>query len=133
MFKIDNNYLENKYFVVGLLSLVLFCVFSFLSLEVMAMSDGENQKIEKILIELNSKTSLIFIRNGKEYNSEDAVAHLKRKLKNVASKINSAEEFIDNVASTSSWSGEAYLYKESSESEPKPIRDYLHWLLKNQE
>ena len=60
-----------------------------------------------------------FNRNGKWYNTEEAVKHVNRKYQYLIKKglINSTEQFIDQAASESSMSGKSYMVK-CGESEP---------------
>ena len=50
-----------------------------------------------------------FIRNGKQHSGKDARAHLKSKRRHNAYLYDSAEEFIDKIASKSAMSGKPYL------------------------
>lgn len=50
-----------------------------------------------------------FIRNGKTHSPADAVDHLQMKRRRGARYFTTAEEFIDRLASKSSWSGKPYL------------------------
>jgi hypothetical protein len=84
-----------------------------------ALSDEESQRIEKFLTVLSAQSDLIFIRNGSEYKLNKAVSHLKRKLKQTRRRLQTAEEFIDQVASTSSISGQPYyIRKQGGQNEP---------------
>ena len=100
-----------------------------LALPAQAFTDSKLVRVDKLLNLLSSKTDMIFIRNGSEYDVNDAVAHLRRKLDYAADKVNSAEEFIDNVASFSSLSGKPYQVKELG-GQPSDFGLYLHELLK---
>ena len=50
----------------------------------------------------------VFIRNGKEYDGADAQKHLEMKRKRGRKYYDSSEEFIERIASKSSWSGKPY-------------------------
>lgn len=93
------------------------------------LSARETERIEAFLNKLQQEENLIFIRNGTEYRADDAVSHLRRKLNSARKKINTAEEFIDHVASQSSISGQPYLYKTNAEDQPSPVAPYFHQLL----
>jgi len=60
-----------------------------------------------------------FNRNGKWYNTEEAMKHINKKYQYLIKKdlINSAEQFIDRAASESSMSGKPYMIK-CGEAEP---------------
>ncbi len=49
-----------------------------------------------------------FIRNGKEYDAEDAEAHLRMKYRRGKRYAKTTEDFIDNLASRSSMSKKPY-------------------------
>ena len=61
------------------------------------------------LISLVGESGCTFIRNGKRYLGRDARAHLNSKRRRNAHLFDSAEEFIEMIASKSSMSGELYL------------------------
>lgn len=50
----------------------------------------------------------VFIRNGKEHDPESARDHLSLKRRKGRKYYSNAEEFIDRLASSSSWSGKPY-------------------------
>lgn len=77
---------------------------------------------------LTQKKALTFIRNGEAYRCDDAVSHLRLKLSRTRKRINTAEQFIDNVASSSSISGKPYQVKEPGKGEQN-ARIYLHNLI----
>jgi len=70
----------------------------------------EQARIDFLLQQVASSQAM-FIRNGVEYNAVDAVAHLRLKLQRAGKRINTAEHFIDYLASKSSVSGQAYRLK----------------------
>ena len=62
----------------------------------------------KHLLEYIEHSKCSFIRNGKEYNSKEAFAHIINKYKYAKRWINSAEDFIKYTATKSSVSGQPY-------------------------
>ena len=54
------------------------------------------------------ESDCVFIRNGKEYDGEDARDHLQMKRERGTKYYDSSEEFIERIASKSSWSGKPY-------------------------
>lgn len=70
-----------------------------------------DEEIRWLLDDLQKREDVVMIRNGKEYAAETGAGHLRGKYQHVASKITSTEQFIDEVASKSSMSGEAYEMK----------------------
>ena len=60
---------------------------------------------------LAQKKDLIFVRDGDEHTCDEAVSHLRLKLGNTRNRIDTAEQFIDKVASSSSITGKPYIVK----------------------
>lgn len=71
----------------------------------------EEARVNAMLDALSQQKTLVFVRNGTEHNSEEAVSHLRLKLGNTRNRIDTAEQFIDKVASSSSISGKPYTVK----------------------
>jgi hypothetical protein len=69
--------------------------------------EGEQTKIDWLLKEVGGSKA-VFIRNGKEYDAEKAVSHLKSKLFFAGSRVQTARQFITGVASHSEESGKPY-------------------------
>lgn len=70
-----------------------------------------------------------FIRNGKEYDAEDARDHLQTKRRRGKRYFGTTEEFIERLASKSSMSGRPYLIR-CSEADAVPAGDWFTALLK---
>jgi uncharacterized protein DUF5329 len=68
---------------------------------------GEQAKIDWLLKEIGDSKA-VFIRNGKEYEAEKAVSHLKTKLFFAGSRVQTARQFIVGVASHSEETGKPY-------------------------
>ncbi|HKA37031.1 MAG TPA: DUF5329 family protein [Thermoanaerobaculia bacterium] len=68
---------------------------------------AEQAKIDWLLKEIGGSKA-VFIRNGKEYEAEKAVSHLKTKLLFAGSRVQTARQFITGVASHSEESGKPY-------------------------
>ena len=64
-------------------------------------------KINQLIIRLEV-SGCSFTRNGSTYNSLKAADHLRLKYRNGKKWVNSAEQFIDRLATKSSWSGKPY-------------------------
>ena len=67
----------------------------------------EEARINAMLEGLAQKKDLIFVRNGDEHTCDEAVSHLRLKLGNTRNHIDTAEQFIDKVASSSSMPGKS--------------------------
>jgi hypothetical protein len=60
------------------------------------------------LLSYIAESDCIFIRNGDEYQAKAASEHLEMKYNHVRNRIKSAENFIDKIATKSSFSGRPY-------------------------
>lgn len=95
----------------------------------MAANQDCNPTIEH-LIEYIQKSNLTFIRNGKEHDSVNAAEHITDKYNYFKSSITSPEEFIDQTATKSSFSGRPYLIK-LPDGQEIPVKDWLLTELQN--
>jgi len=69
--------------------------------------DTMNEEIDYILNAV-ATSNCIFIRNGKEHEAEAAKDHLSLKRRRGKRYFSSADEYIENLASSSSWTGKPY-------------------------
>ena len=60
------------------------------------------------LLDFVSGSGCTFIRNGSEHSAVDAADHLRMKYERGRRYADTAEDFIENLASQSSWSGRSY-------------------------
>ena len=60
------------------------------------------------LLSYIAESDCIFIRNGNEHQAKAASEHLEMKYNHVKNRIKSAEDFIDKIATKSSFSGRPY-------------------------
>jgi hypothetical protein len=63
------------------------------------------------LIQAVAGSQCTFVRNGKEHDAEDASQHLQMKRKRGKRYYDSTEQFIERIASKSSWTDKDYLIK----------------------
>jgi len=66
-----------------------------------------SDEIEHLLIFV-ANSGCIFERNGSDYDSVEARAHIQRKYDHIENRVNSTEDFIRYAASQSSMSGKKY-------------------------
>lgn len=102
----------------------------FVTTQALALSPEEKARTESLLTELGKQQNLTFTRNGTEHNATDAESHLRLKLRKTEKRLNTTEQFIDNVASKSSITGEIYQVKDA-QGNVLPANQYLHDLLKD--
>lgn len=67
----------------------------------------ERARIEGLLAVVRG-SGIVFIRNGREHTAEEAASHLRDKWSRAGDRIATADDFIEQLASRSSQSGEAY-------------------------
>jgi hypothetical protein len=70
-------------------------------------SDSMDAEIDYLLTTV-AQSDCVFIRNGKEYDGADARDHLQMKRKRGRKYYDKTEQFIERIASKSSWSGKPY-------------------------
>ena len=92
---------------------ISFLLIAFVSLQLLSLQTRatEKPKLEReldYLIEEVRTSGCIFERNGSRHTAKEAAAHLQLKLKNGRKHVESAEDFIDKLASKSSWTGKPY-------------------------
>lgn len=92
---------------------------------------SEEQKIEKLIAYIENSDAK-FLRNGSEYSAKEAAEHLRMKRRKAGTKIKTAKDFIDHIASKSYMSGEPYQMKFSNGSVIN-TRDILYHELKKLE
>ena len=75
------------------------------------------------LIQAVAESGCEFDRNGTRYSAKDAAQHLELKYSRGKRHVKSAEDFIQRLASKSSWSGNPY--QMICEGETEPAGDWL--------
>ena len=80
------------------------------------------------LIRAVAESGCEFNRNGTRYSAQDAAEHLELKYSRGKRHVKSAEDFIQRLASQSSWSGKPY--RMICEGETEPAGDWLSATLK---
>ena len=72
-------------------------------------SQADTELEIKHLFEYIQNSNCTFVRNGKEYNPPEALAHIQKKYGYAKRRITSAEDFIKYTVTKSSLSGQPYL------------------------
>lgn len=72
-----------------------------------AKADVMQQEVEHLLTFVEN-SGCTFIRNGTKHDSAGAADHLRLKFKRGSKYVNNADQFIDRLASESSWTGRDY-------------------------
>ena len=73
-----------------------------------ASADHATDPEIEYLLDFVARSGCTFHRNGEDHDSVDAADHLRLKYRRGKKYANSAEQYIDRLASKSSWSGEPY-------------------------
>ncbi len=66
-----------------------------------------DEEIDTLIAEVGD-SDCVFIRNGKEHDAKAASEHLQMKRQRGRRHYDTTEQFIDRLASRSSWSGKEY-------------------------
>ena len=85
--------------------------------------DAADQEIG-FLITSVEESGCVFVRNGDEHSSEDAADHLRLKYRRGKRYAGSAEQFIERLASESSWTGKPY-YIQCADTGKHLSKDWL--------
>lgn len=76
-------------------------------------ANSEKDRI-RFLLETVESSQCTFIRNGSHHKASKARKHLERKLNHAGDRIKTAEDFINHLASKSSFSGRPYFIQEKN-------------------
>jgi len=88
-------------------------------------ADGEVQ----YLLGFVERSGCTFHRNGADHDAADAADHLRLKYRRGGKYVNNADQFIDRLASESSWSGETYTV--TCDGQTEPSGEWLHRALES--
>jgi hypothetical protein len=94
-----------------------------------ALADAAEAEIEHILIRVG-QSQCVFIRNGREHPAADAESHLRMKYRKGARYVDSTEDFIERLASSSSWTKEPYQIRCPGQTETT-ASVWLHSMLRD--
>jgi len=95
-----------------------------------ARADTARTEIEALLVAVG-QSGCAFVRNGEEHSPTDAEDHLRLKYRRGARYADTAEHFIERLASKSSWTGRPYTVR-CPEAPEQPASTWLHGLLRAQ-
>jgi len=74
-------------------------------------SDAERERINRLIEAVARRKDIRFVRNGKEYSSTQAADFLRGKLQWRIEKVATVQDFIEQVGTRSTASGEIYLVR----------------------
>ena len=73
-----------------------------------APSAAEQARIQRLIAYVEAQTTIRFVRNGSAYSSKDAATFLRKKFEKMGEHVTTAQQFIEQIASKSSTTGEVY-------------------------
>jgi len=76
-----------------------------------APSEAERARIERLIAYVAAQKDIRFVRNGTAYGAPDAARFLRGKFDKMGEHVSTAQQFIDQIASRSSTSGQPYLIR----------------------
>ncbi len=89
-----------------------------------AIAGTETDQEVAYLLEFVSGSGCTFVRNGDDHDSANAADHLRLKYSRGKRYVGSAEQFIDRLATESSWSGDPYTV--TCEGKTQTSAQWLH-------
>ena len=88
-------------------------------------NDGTDTDAEvNYLLDFVAGSGCVFQRNDSRHDPESAADHLRLKYDRGGKYVNSAEQFIDRLATESSWTGKDYTV--TCDGQTEPSADWLH-------
>lgn len=75
------------------------------------ISTAEQARIDRLIDYVETRKGVVFMRNGTDYSSEEAAKFMRGKMKMMGGDVTTAQQFIDQIASKSSTTGQAYLVR----------------------
>ena len=96
-----------------------------LTLFTLTAMGGEDYDAEvQYLLGYVESSGCTFVRNGSEHDAAGAADHLRLKYNRGGKYVNSAEQFIDRLATESSWTGKVYTV--TCDGVTQPSGEWLH-------
>ena len=105
-----------------------FPFFFFLFAVIAGAAERSGQPDIDYLLGYIARTDCRFIRGGKEYGGKEAADHLRSKLSHAGARVQTAEQFIDGLASKSYLTGEPYSIK-TNNGQISPAGEWLRQAL----
>ncbi|MBC7994875.1 MAG: DUF5329 family protein [Rhizobacter sp.] len=87
-----------------------------------APTPAERARIERLIEFVEAQKDIRFVRNGTAYSPKDAAKFLRSKFEKMGEHVNTAQQFIEQIASKSSTSGEVYLIRHADRREVPAAR-----------
>jgi hypothetical protein len=88
------------------------------------VSPSEQARIDRLIAFVETRKGVTFIRNGNDYSCEDAAKFMRGKMKMMGGDVSTAQQFIDQIASKSSTTGQPYLVR-FTDGKTQPVAKFL--------
>ena len=88
------------------------------------VSAAEQARIDRLIEYVETRKAMTFVRNGKDYSCEEAAKFMRGKMKMMGEHVSTAQQFIDQIASKSSTTGQPYLVRHS-DGKTVPVAKFL--------
>ena len=76
-----------------------------------APAPAELARIDRLIAFVAAQKDIRFVRNGSAYSAADAAKFLRGKFDKMGEHVTTAQQFVDEIASRSSTTGQAYLIR----------------------
>ena len=91
----------------------------------LAAAEAEAMREIEHLLQFVAKSQVHLIRNGKEHTASEGADHLRSKLHKAGGRVKTAEDFINEIATKSSLTGQPYEVK-TTDGRKQPSGPWLH-------
>jgi ABC-type sugar transport system substrate-binding protein len=88
------------------------------------VSPAEQARIDRLIEYIHTHKDVTFVRNGKDYSCEDAAKFMRGKMKAMGEHVSTAQQFIEQIASKSSTSGQPYMVR-FADGKTLPVAKFL--------
>ncbi len=92
-------------------------------------ADDNTDREVQYLLGFVESSGCTFHRNGSDHDAADAADHLRLKYNRGGKYVNNADQFIDRLASESSWTGNQYTV--TCDGQTQPSGEWLHQALQD--
>jgi hypothetical protein len=88
------------------------------------VSAAEQARIERLIDYVQSRKDVKFVRNGSDYSCDDAAKFMRGKMKAMGEHVNTAQQFIEQIATKSSTTGQPYMIR-FADGKTVPVAQFL--------
>ena len=88
------------------------------------VSAAEQARIDRLIEYVESRKDVKFVRNGSDYSCEDAAKFMRGKMKAMGEHVTTALQFIEQIASKSSTTGQPYMIR-FADGKTTPVAQFL--------